>query len=739
MIPVLALFAAVLPFGELHSGARWIDAPHSAARTPSAARRWEETVYHSALNAGIWNSGNAAIEFTAKGENLIELFLAAPDAFKYSFVLTAAGAVVDDRYRSRGEPERLREKSDTRQLSLIGWVNGPTRLLLQTNAPRYQLLALRWTPRAEYDAQAAPLWLARARYLHAHPIFEEQGNPKQRAEFLEQLYERLVLSHDGAVRAEAALGLARAIYWQAAENHEPRDYRRLEAALRACLKQPPQPLVQQMIATACSGSTSGGRIMLKGELCADARPAPWNIAAPAPPHGAPAWAVEQRRVRLRMDAITRWWVDVRQQQNGELGGAWDDDVEILRHWGPLAFGLGSSIAARGLERLANGVWNSGRVVHGYNATIRDVEHSSEPTTDTQPLLAVLRPADGELLARLKATAACAENWIQRQPDGFFRFRGAWFNCREVDATPSRAIDVHMNTRAMGPALWYAYLSKDPATIQLLARWAQSWVRAMQSTAGGKPAGRFPPAMWSRDGSYLVNSRQWDLPDAEWDYFQWSGRSQEALASLMLAVYELTGERKWLDAATQSFQQPDPRFRDAPEAFIHWRQLTGEDRYDTFFDWRPATSAETVLKQMESAARTVEQQLSGNFEMFTSEPLYTDRIYYRLPPEYRHRLFGGEAPRGDRFPTFAVTWIPDDVDYARAVLAATSRSLQIRLYNFHSESSVARFRVWRLETGRYQWRAGDRQGVFHVAARPALVEIPMPPAAALSVTIEKTNQ
>jgi hypothetical protein len=476
--------------------------------------------------------------------------------------------------------------------------------------------------------------------------------------------------------------------------------------------------------------------MLSGDICRAVAPVPWKIDEPPAPGGAPAWALAQRRLRLRMEAITRWWVDVRQQPNGELGGAWDDDVEILRHWGPLALGLGSPVAERGIERLAGGVWTGGMIRDGYNAAIRDVEHSAEPTTDTQPLLAALHPGDQTILERLWQTTACAGNWIALQPDGMYRFRGSWFNCREVDASPSRAIDVHLNTRALGPALWYAYLTRDEATRTLLANVAAAWVKAMRSTAAGKPAGRFPSAVWSRDGSYPVNSARWDRPDAEWDYFQWSGRSQEALTSLVLAVYELTGERKWLDAAGESFAAPDPRFRQAPEAFYHWRRLSGDARLDRFFGWKAEPDAPVILERMAAEAREMERRLAVNFEMYTSEPLYTDRIYYPLPPEYRLRVFGGEAPRGDRYPTFAVTWLPDDEPYARAVLATTESSLRLRVYHFRNRPAAARFRVWRLAPGRYTWRACAARGKFTVSRLPHLVEIPLAGEGEFEIEIAK---
>jgi hypothetical protein len=735
MSPFVCLLLGIFRFGDPSGDVAWKNQPATALRQNRPPSRWDKAVFDPALAAGVWHAGPVEIDFHPPGRHFVEVFLAVPEPVTDSFVLEAGGVAIDIRHRATGEPERLRDKASSRLISLLGWVEGGAQLQVATASRRYQVLAVRWTAEAEFDTRAIPRWLARARYLHGHALFEgQEDGPKARAQYLEQLHERLQFARDAKVRQEALVGLARAVYWQAAEDHEPRDEARLAVLLRRCLPFRDHPLVRQMITAACASTNTPNRPMLTGDLCHAVQPVRWSVDGAAPPPGAPEWAVTQRQLKRRMEAITRWWVEERQRENGELGGAWDDDVEILRQWGPLALGLGSPLAARGIGQLARGVWYSGQILHGYNARIRDVEHSAEPTTDTQPLLAALDPGDQDVLSRLREIAACAGNWIALQPDGQYRFRGAWFNCREFDPSPARAVDVHLNTRAIGPVLWHAYLTRDPRTIELLTRWAGAWVRAMRSTAAGKPAGRFPPAVWARDGSYPVNSARWDLPNAEWDYFQWSGRSQEALTSLVLAIYDLTGDAQWLEAARESFADPDPRFLQSPEAFHRWRDLSGDTRFDSFFGWKAEPGISGMVARMTAQAREMETRLGDNFAMYTSEPLYTDRVYYSLPAEYRLRLFGGEAPRGDRYPTFAVTWLPEAADFARAVLEATDRSLRIALYNFEERPVTARLRAWRLRPGGYRWRSEAGGGGFTVSARPHTVELPLPPRQAIEIEI-----
>ncbi|MCP5114082.1 MAG: hypothetical protein GY953_24895, partial [bacterium] len=461
--------------------------------------------------------------------------------------------------------------------------------------------------------------------------------------------------------------------------------------------------------------------------------------------GAPGWAIAQRRLAARLEAITGWWVDERQHTNGELGGGWGDDVEIIRHWGPQALGFGSEVAARGIRRLADGLWASDELLDGYNREVSDVEHSSEPTTDTLPLAAALDPFDPRRRARLQQTAACAENWIAEQPDGMFRFRGSWFNCHQVDPAPDRAVDVHLNVRAMGPALWSAYLDRDAALIAMIERWGESWRKAMRATHHGKPAGIIPSALRSADGSYLIGSDRWDKPDAEWDYFDWSGRSQEALASLFLALGDLTGKQEWLDAAGESFQvlercDEHPRLceeiRAHPETLWEWRRRTGAVP--------PPASDEQQLARMATLAAEAEQRLAFNFDMFTSEVLYTDRVYYPLAPELLKMLFGGPAPRGERYPTFAVTWGATNFECARAVLRASEDEVRLRLYSFEQSEQPVPVRLWRIQPGLLRWRIEDTTGNLLTAGQTIAANLPVqlglliPPAKEVKVVIRSAT-
>lgn len=747
-LTAMGAYAGCVAFGPAVDGSacsredgrwRWLDPPASARqfRSPQGAR-YHPAISDPALGAGLEISGNQTFRFEARGEHILEIFLMNPEADRYSFRLEAAARLLDERPVIQAGLGRMRPKRGLRYTTLIARVTGPLELRLVTKAPRYVLSAARWTPSDQFERETVPRLLPLARKAVSTIMTSADGyNPMARRAIIQQLYDIIAFSRDPKLSEEALLGRTRAWFWLAAENHEPDDILQTHLLFEEGLRRMPgNPILRQMISASCIGQVAGRRDMARGGYCASVEPIPWSVPVPPAPANAPAWAVAQRALMRRMEQLTAWWVEKRQAPNGELGGGWGDDVEILRHWGPQALGFGSPSAARGVLRVASGVWNSGTLLNGYDRSISDVEHSSEPTTDTVPLAVALSPSDQELRARAAATAACSEYWLARQPDGFTRFRSAWFNCREADVSNGRDVDLHMNTRAMGPALWHAYVSRDPALIARIAAWADAWIHAMRQTAHGKPAGVFPPVMKSADGNYLVRSDRWDKPDAEWDYFQWDGGSQAAMTNLVLAAYELTGRREYLDAARESFLPARDCARDgdvcrairsSPDAFHNWRSITGNPEFDAAFGYSPGLSDAQILEAMTESGRLAEKKMACNWDILTSEVLYTDRVYYGLPAGYCRRLFGGEAPRGDRYPFFAVTWPASAVELARAVLESGPERLRIRLYGFHRAAQEIEIRLWRLKPGAYRWSLGGQSGRFTIAALPHTLRVALAPA------------
>ncbi|MEI9900601.1 MAG: hypothetical protein WDN31_11275 [Hyphomicrobium sp.] len=107
-------------------------------------------------------------------------------------------------------------------------------------------------------------------------------------------------------------------------------------------------------------------------------------------------------------------------------------------------------------------------------------------------------------------------------------------------------------------------------------------------------------------------------------------------------------------------------------------------------------------------------------------------------DYQRSLFGGSAPRPDRYPAFAVTWTPAKEQYARAVVAASAESLRLKLYSFEAGPIRADLRAWRLRPGRYQWTIAEtkEQGEVEIDATRRRFSIPLQSSRELTVEIKR---
>lgn len=711
-LPAASVWGGWAAFGEEKppdSGLVWVNRP-AAVRTHPATLGLDPGLELPAVNTGAAAGGSPRFRIAGEGEYVVEVFVRLVARSDAEMVLESGGRMLDGRLRADGL--RLYPGSKrVRTWALIGAVRGGEEFQLRSTYAEFLLVGARWTPRGEFEKDIAPKLAERIRRMAADPFYE--GRNQNRAPRLRELGDLAMESRQPAIRREGLLGTARGTYWVAAENHEPRDIRLLGELLDVALAEmPDHPIIRQMASAACAHrNTGGGRGMPCTAAMRRVGGVAWAVSDRTPLEGAPAWAAAQWRLRARVEELTRYWVRERQRENGELAGGWGDDVEILRQWGPIALGLGSAMAEEGVRKVALGVWASGILKEGYNARIEDVEHSAEPSSDTLPLLAAIDPFGEETRSKLAVAAGCAENWIARQADGQWRFQSSWFNCREHDAAPERAVDVHLNVRAMGPALWHAWLQRDARLIELVERWAESWRAAMHSTAHGKPRGMIPAAVRAADGNYLLGAT-WEKPDVEWDYFQWTRGSQESVARLFLALHDLTAKPQWMEAAREAFaavKAPLPVFSAA----------AGEGEL--------LARATAEMEQAEAA-------LAFNFDMQTREAIYTDRVYYALPGLLSTHLFGGDAPRGDRAPAFAVTWPPVAGRFARMVTAADGDSLQALIYSFETGASSAKVRLWRLKPGSYRWRAGEASGELVVKGLPVELTVPVTPRREIRLSV-----
>jgi len=467
---------------------------------------------------------------------------------------------------------------------------------------------------------------------------------------------------------------------------------------------------------------------------------PFQVSGQIDPNGAPQWAVKQREAMQRMLKIIYWWVNERQEANGELGGKYGDDVEILRWWLPAILGADDATATKGYLRLADGVWNSGILERGFAKKIDDVEHSAELFRDTHPSMFMIRYGDPEYTERCLISMQNFEKvWTGITPKGHRHFKSCYLSATAVLEKAPMNVDVPLNARAVLPGLWAAWYNRNPTLLKLFSEWGNAWVADAARTDGGKPVGILPAAIAFADDGIGAHTGKWYDPGLEYDYYKWEslGHVNEMHAQL-IGMYGITNNTAFLKpidfcydlmmAAAQEKLPDNPvqgslswvkkvlleggvdkggEANPMTDVFAMAGQLSNSRKYDEFIALKgnPYNKYQ-VNKDLETINKGFEELLNSlryNFPLLTSEVKYTDRVYVR-GSDLLFGMYTGHFGSGYEYPSTVATWKNTGPDMGVFVRQGNVTSAKVSLYNF-GEARTVTMQTWLLEPGTYKLSTG----------------------------------
>lgn len=462
-----------------------------------------------------------------------------------------------------------------------------------------------------------------------------------------------------------------------------------------------------------------------------------NTAPDLAQHGAPLWAIYQQEALYRMLKVIHWWVTEKQTADGELGGKYGDDVEILRWWLPAVLGADDSLAKLGYMRLADGVWNSGLLERGFAKRVDDVEHSAELFRDTHPGMFLLNYGDPEYVERCMISMQNFDDvWTGITPLGHRHFRSYYLSATEVVPQFPYGVDVAMNARALLPGLWAAWYNENPAIIQQFGEWCKAWIADAERTDNGKPAGVLPSAIGYAGDRIGGDSPKWYDPNLTYDYYNWEhlGHVNELQYHLM-GMYALTQNAFYLRTVNfyneliNKARQEKQGMKDAQPGSLAWvkqqllsggadhdignnpmgkvfamaKQLTRNNQYDSLvklygqpYNQYSVTHNDTIL---ENGLEKILQTLRYNFPLLTSEVKFTDRVY--IPgANLLSGMYMGHFGAGYEYPALIVSWQNTGKDVAILVKGGDEKKVLASLYNF-GEAKTVKMRTWQLQPGLYK--------------------------------------
>ena len=466
-------------------------------------------------------------------------------------------------------------------------------------------------------------------------------------------------------------------------------------------------------------------------------------------NGAPDWAVYQRENLERLTDLVEWWIDNRLQENGEYGGAWDDDCEMWRHWVPVMIAFEHPKITQAQAFFSNALLSQDYMKGGYTNHLYDVEHTAEPTTDTITPMMHLAPDDPVWQKRARRLAELMETvWTGRNDRGQLQFKSTYFNFQRVDPDPIKACDTPYHPVAIPPALLLWLRTGDEQLGKLFTDWMDTWVEATARAEGGKPAGVIPAAIHWPDGACKGPGENWWDPrhHSEPKLYEWPAAMSKMTDTLLL-TYHMTGNeeylqplrsmaalrRKWLEGEkgdAAHFPEPGSALWAASKmkflagTLAKYRLLTGSDEFDDILarDYQSLDVDESDPERasLTGALRQSAEAMRVNFEGFTSEVRFTDRVF-AFPRMFREDMMFAErkpqncqspspplvyaAATGDRgdfgiFPLNAVRWLTPPRNIAALVTRSGRDGLAAELFHFGPEPRPMAAEFYLLKSGRY---------------------------------------
>jgi hypothetical protein len=486
--------------------------------------------------------------------------------------------------------------------------------------------------------------------------------------------------------------------------------------------------------------------------------------------GAPQWAVYQREALERLTDIIEWWIDNRMQENGEYGGGWGDDCEMWRWWVPVLIGFESPKITLAQARFSEALLAQPHMKLGYTTRMSDVEHTAEDSADAiTPMMHLETDSEFWRERALHIVRLMEEFWTGRNERGLLQFKSTYFNANKIDTNPTRACDTVYHPRVVQPALLYWQRTGDEKLTRLFSDWMDTWVDAAARAERGKPAGILPTAIHWPDGRVGGAGPDWWDPRNHGEYTLYLYPSAMSLMThTLLLTHYMTGQAKYLEPIRSMtrirlrYLASSPRSQPAPggeawcasklgslsSVIAKYRFLTGNSDFDELLSKERAAYVgfrmRGDLNSLVLALRNNAEALRVNFEGYTSEVRYTDRVL-RFPslfgengfvPEAQARIrkpdilllystVTGDPGDAGYFPLNAVRWLTPPRKIAALVTGSATDHFTAELFHFGQGKRSMSAELYLLKPGNYTLAIASKnaQGQTPIATHEFTVKGP----------------
>lgn len=400
--------------------------------------------------------------------------------------------------------------------------------------------------------------------------------------------------------------------------------------------------------------------------------------------GVPRWAQLMDRAARQIAEIPEWWIRNRMAPNGELGGAYSDDTDMVGHWTPsiLLDSEGFAPLARDcMTRMAAGVLQY-NLRDGVNIVVTDPLHAYEEGQNIMSQMPLVFYGNPRYVEWLMTSVRTCDKWMYRTPEGILKWRVAEFGWRTAQ-DPPRDIPTEVSSAAdlmLHPHLILAWYNGNPEVIKRIGAYAMGMPdTGAERGYGGGCSVRFGAYWLTGDPKYLLFPKKTDKGDYG-DIWQWFKRQPDA------AVH---GKEAWQQPWWTNYVS----MSEANTSCGHWA-------------WAVKQRRDILVKSLENVLYAPPEMAGVErfHYMWTEAELYTDRVFPPVQPVAQPML-GGYTVRNKMWPAYAVSYEKLGKDFAALVLEQGKDRLKVVMVNLRDKPRDGAFLVWQLDHGRYELKVG----------------------------------
>jgi len=406
--------------------------------------------------------------------------------------------------------------------------------------------------------------------------------------------------------------------------------------------------------------------------------------------GAPNWAFWQMEAIRECKRILHWLIDHRQVENGEFGGLWGDDTDMVENWIGWALSCdGDGKIKKALRIFWDGVWKE-CLVDGASRAVRDTLHSYEEGMGCISQQLLVDYGDPIVFQRMMRSCTHYEKWMKENEDGTLSFRSWMLGAPGVWEDGRFGVDRAGNAMMLNPAAYLYWYCRHPTAANTIKGWQ------LITKAGGITRDAYSRMIDDKE------RRQFYL-----DRLEHSRKYRYGAVGINSVMDELGTpgdlQKEELIKIASRFGYRKDLMSTYDMGNYAWTTILRTEHH--WLGYRATEDTNVLAGSYRQACMFINNQ----DWLYTWAQSSTDRIPLPRTTIIRARMGALPAHRGGNnsfWPRHGISYAEGADEIAALVTKNSESELRVRFYAFPEKVHPLQARVWRLWPGTYKLTLSD---------------------------------